>query len=299
MRESTAELPAGAQAISLLGEPLYAPPLAPDVREDHEAKLAQARADYEADSSNADAIIWLGRRTAYLGGYREAIDIYTAGLEKHPSDPRLYRHRGHRYITVRQFDDAIADLEHAAQLIAGEEDRIEPDGLPNALNIPTSTLHFNIWYHLGLARYLKGELEGALSAYRRCMEVSANPDMLVATSHWLYMTLRRLGLEDEAAAVLEPITAGMKVIENQGYHRLLLMYAGELGEEELLGEAVAAGALENATVSYGIANWHGYNGRMKQAEEILRDVLKGTQWAAFGYIAAEADLARAGSGASR
>ena len=293
-REPAVELPAGAQAISLLGEPLYAPELAADVREDREAKLAEARADYEANSSDADAIIWLGRRTAYLGRYREAIDIYSRGLERHPGDARLYRHRGHRYITVRQFDDAIADLERAAQLIAGTEDVIEPDGLPNALNIPTSTLHSNIWYHLGLAHYLKGDLESALRAYRRCMEVSANPDMLVATSHWLYMTLRRLGREGEAAVVLEPITADLDVIENSSYHRLLLMYAGQLAAEELLEEAQAAEAIENATVGYGIANWHAYNGRLKQADGVLRSVLQGPQWAAFGYIAAEADLARPG-----
>jgi tetratricopeptide (TPR) repeat protein len=292
-RELAAELPAGAQAISLLGEPLYPPELAADVLEDREAKLAQARADYEANSSDAAAIIWLGRRTAYLGRYREAIDIFSEGLERHPGDPRLYRHRGHRYITVRQFDDAIADLERAAQLIAGTEDVIEPDGLPNALNIPTSTLHSNIWYHLGLAHYLKGDLESALRAYRSCIEVSANPDMLVATSHWLYMTLRRLGREGEAATVLEPITADMEVIESHSYHRLLLMYAGELDGEELLEEAVAADAIENATVGYGIANWHAYSGRLKQAEGVLRSILQGPQWAAFGYIAAEADLARA------
>ncbi len=292
-REMVAELPAGAQAMSLLGEPLYAPELAAEVREEREAKLAQARTAYEANPSDADAIIWYGRRTAYLGRYREAIDIYSEGLGRHPGDPRFYRHRGHRYVTVRQFDDAIADLEHAAQLIAGTEDEIEPDGLPNALNIPTSTLHSNIWYHLGLAYYLKGDMESALRAYRRCMEVSANPDMLVATSYWLYLTLRRLGREGEAAAVLEPIAADMDVIENHSYHRLLLMYAGELDGEQLLEEARAAEAIENATLGYGIANWHAYNGRMQRAEEILRGILQGPQWAAFGYIAAEADLARA------
>ncbi len=289
-----AELPAGAQAMSLLGEPLYAPELASEVREEREAELAQARAAYETNPSDADAIIWYGRRTAYLGRYREAIDIYTEGLGRHPGDPRFYRHRGHRYVTVRRFDDAIADLEHAAQLIAGTEDEIEPDGLPNALNIPTSTLHSNIWYHLGLAHYLKGDLESALRAYRSGMEVSANPDMLVATSYWLYLTLRRLGREGEAAVVLAPIAADMDVIENHSYHRLLLVYAGELDGEELLEEARAADAIENATLGYGIANWHAHNGRTQEAEEILRGILQGPQWAAFGYIAAEADLARAG-----
>jgi hypothetical protein len=291
-RASAPELPAGAQAVSLLGDTLYPPALPAEVRVEREADLAEARAAYEADPDDADAIIWYGRRTAYLGNYRHAIAIFGEGIEKHPKDARMYRHRGHRYITVRQFDDAIADLETAATLIAGTEDEVEPDGLPNARNIPTSTLQSNIWYHLGLAYYLKGDLQNALRAYRECMKVSGAPDMLVATSHWLYMTLRLLGRDDEAAAVLDPIGPDLDIIENQGYHRLLLMYKGELAAEALVSEAEFAAGIENATLGYGIGNWHVYNGHPKQAEALFRKVLQSPQWAAFGYIAAEADLRR-------
>ncbi|MGD2216504.1 MAG: tetratricopeptide repeat protein [Gemmatimonadales bacterium] len=294
-REQTAaapELPEGAQAMSLSGQALYPPEMSEEARIDREARLAEARADYEADPDDAEAIIWLGRRTAYLGEYQEAIAIYSDGIAKHPDNPRMYRHRGHRYITVRRFNDAIADLERAAQLVEGTEDEVEPDGMPNARNIPTSTLHSNIWYHLGLAYYLNGDFENALRAYRECMTVSRNPDMLVATSHWLYMTLRRLGHEDEAAAVLEPIHAELDVIENDTYHRLLLMYKGELDADALLAEAQVADGLENATLGYGIGNWHYYNGRLEQAQSVFRSVLQGSQWAAFGYIAAEAAVQR-------
>jgi tetratricopeptide (TPR) repeat protein len=286
------ELPPGAQAMSLSGEALYPPELSEETRRDYEAKLAEARTEYEADPDDADAIIWLGRRTAYLGEYREAIAIFSEGIAKHPDDARMYRHRGHRYITVRRFDDAIADLERAARLIAGSEDEVEPDGLPNARNIPTSTLHSNIWYHLGLAYYLKGDFGNALRAYRECMTVSGNPDMLVATSHWLYMTLRRLRRDDDAAAVLEPIDAEMDIIENGTYHRLLLMYEGTLDPEALLAEAQASEGIDNPTLGYGIGNWHYYNGRLEEAENVFRSVLEGPQWAAFGYIAAEKDIQR-------
>ncbi|KPK66471.1 MAG: hypothetical protein AMS21_02290 [Gemmatimonas sp. SG8_38_2] len=287
-------MPPGAQALSLLGEALYAPELPQEIRADYEAKLAQATADYRADPDDADAIIWYGRRTAYLGDYLKAIAIYSEAIEKHPDDARMYRHRGHRYITTRQLDAAIIDLRKAAQLVAGAEDQVEPDGLPNALGIPTSTLQSNIWYHLGLAYYLKGDFESALEAYRECMKVSTNPDMQVATSYWLYMTLRRLGSEDEASIVLAPIDAEMEIIENDGYHQLLLMYKGELPLEALLTEAEGDDGVQNATLGYGIGNWHAYNGRPKQAETVFRTVLHSPQWAAFGYIAAEADLERMG-----
>jgi tetratricopeptide (TPR) repeat protein len=199
---------------SLLGSPLVAAEPPQEMVEKYE----QAWQDWEDQPADVERIIWYGRRTAYLGRYLDAIDIYTEGIRLHPQEPRPYRHRGHRYISVRKLDLAIADFEHAANLIEGTADQIEPDGLPNAKNIPLSTLHGNIWYHLGLAYYLSGELESAERAYRECLAVSGNDDMVVATLHWLYMTLRRLDRSDEAEQVLAPVNTEMEIIENMAYH---------------------------------------------------------------------------------
>jgi len=278
------------EAISLLGEELRAPVLPEERRIELERQLDEARAAYERDPTDADAIIWLGRRTAYLGRYREAIAIFTEGIAKHPGDARMYRHRGHRLITVRAFDAAIADLERAAALVRGKPDEIEPDGMPNAYGLPTSTLQSNIWYHLGLAYYLTGEFEQALEAFRACMEVATNPDMHVAAADWLYMTLRRLGRDAEAAAVLEPITADMQILENHAYHRLLLMYKGELPPDSLLADD--GDSLQMATQGYGVGNWYLYNGDPERAREIFERVVSLGNWPAFGHIAAEAELAR-------
>jgi tetratricopeptide (TPR) repeat protein len=289
------ELPPGAEAWSLFGEPLFPQALDPDTRRDREQQLALARARFDASPDDPEAIIWLGRRTAYLGRYREAIAIFSAGIEKLPAEPRLFRHRGHRYVTIRRFDAAIADLETAARLIGGRPDEVEPDGLPNARNLPTSTLNSNVWYHLGLARYLQGDFERALAAWRECARFSTNPDMRVATTHWLYMTLRRLARDAEAAQALEPILEGMDVIENQDYHRLLLVDQGKLAPERVLAEAADSGnAVAFATVGYGIGNWHLFNGRRGEAVALFRRVIAGGSWASFGYIAAEAELARMG-----
>jgi tetratricopeptide (TPR) repeat protein len=278
--------PRSPEATSLLGEPLYSPkPSAKAI-----AKCEEARKIWEASPTDVDAIIWYGRRTAYLGRYRDAIRIFSDGIELHPEDARLYRHRGHRFISTRQLENAIADLNYAAALLEGTLDEIEPDGLPNALGIPVSTLHSNIWYHLGLAYYLSGDYERAEQAYAERAASAANSDMMVSTAHWRYMALRRLGRDKEALEVLEPISADMEIIENQAYHRLCLFYKGELDEADLLREGSSPA---DAAVAYGIANWHLAEGDTARGTKLLEEIVAQDGWATFGYIAAEADLARA------
>ncbi len=286
------------EGLSLAGDWLIVRPPSAEFRAQQEALLQEARARLAADSGDAEAAIWVGRRLAYLGLYGRAIETFSTGHARHPGDARFLRHRGHRWITVRDFPRAIADLEAAAAVVEGRPDEVEPDGLPNERGIPTSTLQSNIRYHLGLARYLSGDFEGALAAYREDVAAAANPDTLVAASYWLYLTLRRLGEETEAAAVLAPIAADLDVVENGDYHRLLLAYKGELDPDALLAEAATdPAAVAYPTVAYGVGAWHLVEGRTERARELFRQVLASPTWAAFGFIAAEAELARWGGGA--
>ena len=279
--------------ISLLGDTLGEFPLPAETRARYEAQLAEARAAYDRAPGNADSIVWLGRRLAYLGRLHEAIDVYSRGLLLHPDNPWLYRHRGHRWITLREFDRAVEDFEQAALLVAGKEDEVEPDGQPNAQNVPIGTLHSNIDYHLALAYYLGGEFERALPVYARELENARNDDRRVSIAYWYYLALRRLGRNEEASALLQPITSGMNVIENDAYHRLLLLFKGELPADSIL--AAGAGgemSVADATLAYGLAAWHLINGREREAVDLFRRIIAGGQWPAFGYIAAEAELAR-------
>jgi len=278
------------EAVSLLGQPLRPLAREGDALASLELNLDRARADFARDPGDPDNIIWLGRRLGYLERYREAIEVYTRGIQLHPDEPRLYRHRGHRYISTRRFPEAVADLAKAAALIAGRPPELEPDGIPSARGVPTGTTQFNVYYHLGLAHYLLGEYEDAVAAYRSCLDWSRDSDEnLVATSDWLYMSLRRLGRAAEAQAVLEPIHAGMDVIDSRSYLERLLLYKGEKQPEDLLG---AADPLDLATQGYGVANWYREQGDEARGRELLERVVSGEYWPAFGYIAAEADLAR-------
>ncbi|HEY9450806.1 MAG TPA: hypothetical protein VIQ60_13730 [Gemmatimonadaceae bacterium] len=277
------------EAVSLLGRPLHPRPIPDDARKQLEEKLAVAQAAYERTPNDADSIIWLGRRLAYLERYRDAIRVFSEGIEKHPEDSRLYRHRGHRYVTVRELDKAIADLDRAAELVRGRPDSLEEDGAPNKMNIPTSTQQGNIWYHLALAHYLKHDFEKALAGWKQAMAISTNDDTRVAVADWLYMTYRRMGRDAEAKQVLAGIPSKMNVIENTAYHRRLLMYKGEIPPDSLLDEK-SGDDLQFVTQGYGVGNWYLYNGQREKARAVFERIAESGYWAAFGYIAAEAEL---------
>jgi tetratricopeptide (TPR) repeat protein len=273
-----------------LNRPIVRPSLSALVRQNFEEKLALAKTDYDQNPTDADALIWYGRRTAYLGQYEAAIALYTEGGQKHPTDARFLRHRGHRYLTLRCFDKAIADFEKAAQLTKGKADVIEPDGLPNAQNKPTSTLQTNIYYHLGLAYYLKRDYGKALKAYQTCLALSKNPDMYVATANWLYITYRQMGKTRQAARLLKTISADMNLIENEGYLDLLLLHKGVKKAADFEKAITKMDALADATLGFGLGIYYRLNQQEPEAQRIFKTITAGSQWSSFGFIAAEAAL---------
>ena len=278
------------EATSLAGKPLVPPvPIANQQKLD--ADLAQAEKTLAANPKDAEAMIWVGRRLGYLWRYNDAIAMFSKGIAMYPGNPKFYRHRGHRYITIREFAKAQADFEKAAALIKGKPDEIEPDGAPNPAGKPRTTLQFNIWYHLGLAYYLQGNYAKAYDAYVECMKVSNNDDSVAAMSDWMWMTLMRLNRNADAARVLERITPQMEILENGSYHRRLLMYKG-LEKPEALLDTAKADDTTIATQGYGVGNYYFVMGNPAKAREVFTKVTSGAGWNAFGYIAAEADLRR-------
>ncbi|MBX2914657.1 MAG: tetratricopeptide repeat protein [Cyclobacteriaceae bacterium] len=279
-----------AEVYSLLGLEYYAP-TAPNAKLD--SNLAIAQRNFDADPSEEN-YIWLGRRLAYKVKYNKAIDVFTKGIEQYPNSYKLYRHRGHRYLSQRKFDAAIEDFTKAAELMPATPLELEPDGVPNKINKPLSTTQFNVWYHLGLAHYLKGEFDKAEQAYLKCMEVSDNDDLITATVDWLYMTYRRQGKTAEAQKLLEKITPNMTIVENDSYFKRLKLYQKKLPVDSVLNVSNTANDadLALATQGYGVGNWYLYNGDTAQAIAVFERVVGGKHFSAFGFIAAEAELAR-------
>ena len=272
--------PQAIETITLLGDTLTSPELKESKSFD---QFKSAQLNYFDNQDSPEALIWYGRRIAYLGYFKEAIKVFTLGIETYPNDARFYRHRGHRYISTRQYDKAINDFEKAVILIDQTIDQIEPDGLPNSKNIPLSTLHGNIWYHLGLTYYLKNDMNNALKAFTNRSVTHKYDDNIVSGGHWLYMIYRRLNKIEESKAVVDQVNQEMNIIENMSYHQSCLFYKGLLEESELVIDEVAL---------YSLANWYIYekNDTLK-AKEYYQELLKGNPFS-FAYIAGEADWVR-------
>lgn len=258
-----------------------------------------------AAAMHPDTIVWRGRRAGYRGEHREAIAIYSRGLELYPDEPHLLRHRGHRYITVRELDHAIADLGRAAAVVRGRPDQVEPDGLPNARNIPTSTLQTNIHYHLGLARYVSGDFAGAAEAWTSCLALARNPDMDIATRFWLVLALRRTGRDMDAHEVVSYPREDWDVIENHRHLDLVLAFRGAWSDADLSKElqrpsrtgtdaARVQSPLDAATVAHGLGAWALIEGDRTTATARFREAVEASP-VSFGAIAAEAELARLGT----
>ena len=269
------------ETITILGDTLHSPEIKDGKSFD---QFKSAKTTYFDNQNNAEALIWYGRRTAYLGYFQEAIKLFTLGIKNHPDDARFYRHRGHRYISTRQYNKAISDFKKAVLLTDGKVDQLEPDGLPNTKNIPLSTLHGNIWYHLGLAYYLKNDMENALKAFNNRSVTHKYDDNIVSGGHWLYMINRRLGKIDKSIAIINEVHKDMDIIENMSYHQSCLFYKGELQESEMEMDEVAL---------YTLANWYVYekNDTIK-AKEYYQNLLEKGNPYSFAYIAGESDWNR-------
>lgn len=281
-------LPPDAVCRSLDGRPLRAKALDDATRTRLEGDLAAAEAAFAQSPHDRDAAVWVGRRLAYLGRHHDAIDVFTRALAEHPRDPFLLRHRGHRWLTLREPARAAADLEAAAVACRTTPDAVEPDGRPTPGRPPHGSLHYNVHYHLGLARFLLADFAGAERAWLDCLAVVGNDESRVAVTHWLWCARMRQGNVAGAAAVVATIRPDMDVVDNRGYLQACLVYAGKLQRDDVVVPAGSAGA----ALTFALAHHAWVTGDRERGRRELRELAGSAEWTAFGVLAAEAEVAR-------
>jgi tetratricopeptide (TPR) repeat protein len=270
------------QGETLLGTPLREPEWTPEVRARLEEDLAIARAQFEVAPEREDSFIWLGRRLGYLTRWEEAIEVFTRGLGLHPESYKLYRFRARHRARNRQLDLAIEDYRRAAELIAGQQDSFEPDGIINARNQFLGTYKSNIYYYLGQTSYAVGDYETTVSEMTRSALEPLGPseDRKVSTAYWLYLAHRKLGQEEQARAAVAEVADDWEMIENLTYYQAVLYFKGLRTEEELLPEG-------DSIIKFAIAMEKSFRGEQEAAEQMWLDIVNAS---AQGFWPAEAEL---------
>jgi tetratricopeptide (TPR) repeat protein len=230
--------------------------------------IARAESALAADPRNVDLIIQLGTAQSGARQFREAIATFTRGLTIAPDNAMLLRWRGHRYLSVREFNRAMDDLTRGSRL--------------------DSTI-YGIWYHLGIVRYSKGDFAGAVEAFTRAQPRAPDAGELAGATDWLWMSLMRAGRSAEAQAMLARRPDSLAVAN--AYARRLKLYRGEIGPDEVMTPADTAD-VQVATLSYGVGNWYLVRGDIKRARTWFKRSISSGGWPAFGFIMSEIELRR-------
>ncbi len=281
------------EARSCSGVALERPVITPESRAFLQENLRVAEIEAHATPESEDAAIWVGRRLGYLGRHRDAIVCYTEAIDRLGATPKLLRHRGHRYITVREFDHAVDDLARAWSLAASHADEVEPDGIQTPAG-PRSTLKGNIAYHRALAEFCVGDFDNARTHWQDAIAVATNDDSRLAATYWLAITAFELGDAKGALAALESITTSMDVRENQTYLQLALLLKSARDADTLLAAESAFGiGVDRATLGFGKAMHARHILKDdRESERLLEETASLSEWAAFGVIASDAMLVR-------
>ncbi|TVR89424.1 MAG: hypothetical protein EA416_12595 [Trueperaceae bacterium] len=246
---------------------------------------------------------------SYLVRHADAIRVLSSGLEHHPDDPVLLRHRGEFHLTVRAYRPAIEDLVRAAAGIEGRPDQIDPYQaqllplLERALLAPhepvpepelvspealeplrgayVGSLASSVWYHLALARFLDGDFVGAARDFEVAADGAALPDTRVAAVNWGYLAHRRAGDRRAADALLATVATDAPLAE-ASYGDNLAVYRGEREPGEPSGRRDRSWV----TRAYGNAAFCWLEGDRERAGELLDAVLAVGDTTSFAHIAA-------------
>jgi len=230
--------------------------------------IARAESLLALEPRNIDRIIQLGVAQSGVRQFREAIQTFTRGLAIEPNNALLYRWRGHRYLSVRDFDHAMADLTRGARL--------------------DSTI-YGIWYHMGIVRYARGDFKGAASAFSRAQSMAPEAGELAGSTDWLWMSLMRAGRKPEAKKMLDRHPDSLAVAN--AYARRLKLYRGEITPDSVFTPADTAD-VQVATLSYGLGNWYLVHGDTARARQWFERSIRSGGWPGFGFIISEVELRR-------
>jgi len=249
------------EVTSKLGRKFYSMP-------DPKGVVAAAQKESPLKLAQAQISVWQDR---------EAVETLTRAIAASPQNGDLLTERGHRYLPLRDFAKAQADLKRAVEI--------------NPKNMTA-------YYHLGLSYYFLNQFSEAADAFAHAVATAPNTDERINSTNWLYAALRRANKPAEAAKALEAVPPDMtnESPHTKFYLNLVRFFQGRMTESEALPAEPPANNTDQEvelpfdTVAYGIGNWYLYNGNPAKAQEYFRRVMKGHVWVTWGFIGSELQL---------
>jgi tetratricopeptide (TPR) repeat protein len=245
--------------------------------------VARARAAVGTNYGNTNAVIALGVAESGARQFREAIATFTKGLAALPrasttdsrkTEAMLLRWRGHRYLSVREFAKAEADLTRGLAL---------------------DSTNYGILFHLGVLRYVQGRFAEAATLFTRAQPKAPDGGERAGSTDWLWLSLSRAGKRAEADAMLakridaqadpKPAPPGYAYVSR------LKLYRGEVAPDQLLTPADTTD-VQIATLNYGLGTWYLVRGDSAQARAAYQRAMSGGGWPGFAFMASEAELRR-------
>ncbi len=273
------------EAFSFSGKPLYAKAAEPSalLKSDSIIKTIKNKTDL-----NEDDFVEIGKQLVATNRYKLAVTNYSEGLAKYPASYKLLRNRGHRYITLRQLDNAMADLLKAEKIIPIGTDVMEY-GLDEK---STATVRHQIHYHIGVCHYLKKDFTRSAAAFEKALATAGDSKNIVGASDWLYNCYQRIGQSEKAKKIVEPITPNYLEEKDQPYFRRIMLYNGFITPEELVDSNMQPDkmSVQDITKLYGLASWYQYQGNKEKATSLYKIILQSDLWPGWAYAAAEKEF---------
>jgi tetratricopeptide (TPR) repeat protein len=223
------------------------------------------------DPKNAEFPLAKCRALAAASRHEQAIPACSESLRLNPDNAEALRDRGHYYLNLGQVEPALADLTRAAQLAATDR---------------------GVYYHLGVAYYLKGDFARAAAAYQSCLDNSKAPDTIECIA-WLYPSLVRAGRKQDAAALLDRVQADPSITGHPAWYLdRLLLFKGARTEAQVAANLNAEGGLSMSSIGYSLGLWHLLSGRPQNARDYFQKAVATNFTPAWGYRCSAAELER-------
>jgi tetratricopeptide (TPR) repeat protein len=232
--------------------------------------IMRAEAALRADPRSVALHIALATAQSGARQFREAITTLTRGLAIAPNDAMLLRWRGHRYLSVREFDAARADLTRGYAI---------------------DSTNYGILFHLGVLHFLEGNHARAAAMFTKAQPLAPDGGERAGSTDWLWMSLSRAGRTADAQAMLARRPDSLPAPPGYAYVTRLRLYRGELTPETLFAAADTAD-VQVATLNYGLGNWYMVRGDTARAKAAWQRAVASGGWPGFGFTVAEAELRR-------